>query len=80
MAQTRAMGCSAKHDDTTEGFIDHAQRAGMIFFAVVAVWAVAGFGFFWPAIVLLVGGMKLGAHARRVYFEPAVARGQRIER
>ena len=80
VAQTRGMWCSAKYDNTTDGFIAHAQRTGAIFFLSLVIWAVAGFGSFWPALVLLVLGMKLGVHARRVYFEPAVARGQRIER
>lgn len=75
------MGCNAnKYDNSPDGFIAHAQKTGSIFFLSLVIWAVAGFGYFWPAWVLLVCGMKLGVHARRVYFEPAVARGQRIER
>jgi hypothetical protein len=76
------MGCSANHDDTTDGFIAHAQKTGTIFFVSLLIWAVAGFGYFWPMWVLLVCGFKLGVHARRVYFgpEPAMARGQRLER
>ncbi len=74
------MGCSRQYDDTTEGFLAHAQKTGTIFFISLMIWALAGFGYFWPAWVLLFCGVKLGAHARRVYFEPAVARGQRLER
>jgi hypothetical protein len=38
-----------------------------IFAVCVAIWAVSGFGTFWPLWVLLFGGLSLGRHARRVY-------------
>jgi hypothetical protein len=72
------MGCAAarhgeRHgwrDESTEAFIAHAQKMAGIFAVCVAIWAVGGFGAFWPGWVLLFGGLSLGRHARRVYGGP----------
>jgi hypothetical protein len=63
--------CAGRYDNTTQGFIAHAQKTAMLFVVVLAVWALSGFGYFWPAWVLLFAGLKLGAHARRVYVHRA---------
>lgn len=60
------MGCR-RYADTQQAFIAHAQKAAGIFFITLVVWALSGAGYFWPGWVLLVMGLKLGNHARRVY-------------
>jgi hypothetical protein len=74
------MGC--RYDNTSEGFVAHAQKAAGILFVVLAVWALTGFGGFWPGWVLLFLGLSLGKHARQVYgrdradeFEPVPGSG-----
>jgi ABC-type phosphate transport system auxiliary subunit len=45
----------------------HAQRYGGAVMVCLVVWALSGFGYFWPAWVIVIGGLKLGFHARRAY-------------
>ena len=33
----------------------------------LTIWALSGFGAFWPGWVLLVCGLRLANHARRVF-------------
>jgi hypothetical protein len=61
-------GCGVRrYGDSKEAFIRHAQKMAGVFMVVLFIWAVTGFGAFWPGWVLLIGGLKLGNHARRVY-------------
>jgi hypothetical protein len=60
------VGCS-KYADTKESFIAHAQKVAGIFMVTLVIWALTGTGVFWPGLVLLGLGLKLGLHARRVY-------------
>jgi hypothetical protein len=61
-------GCGVRRSgDSKEAFIQHAQKMAGVFVVVLFIWAVTGFGAFWPGWVLLFGGLKLGNHARRVY-------------
>jgi hypothetical protein len=59
--------CAHRYDNTREGFIAHAQKSAVLFAIVLGIWALTGFVGFWPGWVLLFCGLKLGAHARRVY-------------
>ena len=60
-------GCSSHYDNTHRGFVQHAQKLGTILAICLVVWALTGFGVFWPMWVALVLGIKLAGHARRVY-------------
>ena len=60
-------GCSSHYGNTHRGFVQHAQKVGMIVLICVAVWAMTGFTGAWPMWVALVLGIKLAVHARRVY-------------
>jgi hypothetical protein len=59
--------CAHRSDNTRQGFIAHAQKSAVLFAIVLGIWAVTGFMGIWPVWVLLFCGLKLGAHARRVY-------------
>ncbi|MDQ1444267.1 MAG: hypothetical protein QOI20_731 [Acidimicrobiaceae bacterium] len=59
--------CRAGYEDTHHGFVRHAQRVAAILVVGLAVWALTGAGVFWPGWVALILGVKLAAHARRVY-------------
>jgi hypothetical protein len=59
-------GCG-KYDDSHRGFVKHAQKAAGIVFVCLLVWAVSGFGYFWPVWVVAGLGLALAGHARRVY-------------
>ena len=60
-------GCSSHYDNTHRGFVQHAQKLGMILAICLVVWTLTGFAGLWPMWVALVLGLKLAGHARRVY-------------
>ena len=45
----------------------HAERTGALVVVCIAVWLVAGAGYFWPIWVILFFGLRLGLLARRAY-------------
>jgi 4-hydroxybenzoate polyprenyltransferase len=57
----------ARADSNQRSFMWHAQRYGGAVLICLAIWALSGFGYFWPAWVIVIGGLKLGFHARSVY-------------
>jgi hypothetical protein len=57
----------ARADRNQRSFMWHAQRYGGLVLICLAIWALSGFGYFWPAWVIVIGGLKLGFHARSVY-------------
>jgi len=61
------MTAEARADRNQRSFMWHAQRYGGIVLLCLVIWALAGFGYFWPAWVIVIGGLKLGFHARRAY-------------
>jgi hypothetical protein len=61
------MSSEARAERTQRSFMWHAQRYGGIVLLCLVVWALAGFGYFWPAWVIVIGGLKLGFHARAAY-------------
>lgn len=64
-------GCVARYGTSRRGFLEHAQRVGVVAGVMLAIFVVSGFSMIWPLIVVAVSGMKLGAHARRVYWSDA---------
>jgi hypothetical protein len=61
------MSSEASADRNQRSFMWHAQRYGGVVLVCLVVWALSGFGYFWPAWVIVIGGLKLGFHARRAY-------------
>jgi hypothetical protein len=61
------MGGCQKYENTHRAFVAHAQRSGMLVLLCVAIWAITGFGTFWPVWVALFLGLRLANHARHVY-------------
>src|SRR5437660_8805742 len=61
------MTSEARADRNQRSFMWHAQRYGGIVLLCLVIWALTGFGYFWPAWVIVIGGLKLGFHARSVY-------------
>jgi hypothetical protein len=51
-------------------FMKHASCFGTMMAICLAIWALAGFGYFWPIWPLVIGGLKLGKHARETYGRP----------
>jgi hypothetical protein len=70
------MLCGFLHSGRNEGddaearqrsFVRHAQKVGSIIAICLTVWLLSGAGTFWPGWVILVLGIRLGAHARWAY-------------
>lgn len=61
------MSSDARADRQQRSFMSHAQRYGGVVLLCLVVWALSGFGYFWPAWVIVIGGLKLGFHAREAY-------------
>ncbi len=60
--------CARRYGTSRQGFIEHAQRTGVLAVVMLAIWAVSGFAMAWPLIVIAVAGAKLGMHARQAYW------------
>jgi signal transduction histidine kinase len=64
----------------SRGFAMHAGVSLVLFVEVVAIWALSGAGYFWPAWVLLGLGVMLGVHAAiAVRFRGQAERIARLE-
>ena len=61
------LSSEARAERTQRSFMSHAQRYGGLVLLCTVIWALAGFGYFWPAWVIVIGGLKLGFHAREAY-------------
>ncbi|MHB1924767.1 MAG: hypothetical protein ACYCSJ_08765 [Acidimicrobiales bacterium] len=48
-------------------FVSRAQRTGSLMVVCVVIWAVSGGGGFWPAWVILVGGLLIARQAYRTF-------------
>src|SRR4051794_6920873 len=58
-----------RDDRRQREFVSHAMRFGTVFAVCMAIWLLSGAGYFWPMWVLLIGGLKLGAHARHAFVD-----------
>ena len=48
-------------------FVNEAMKLGGVILICIAIWLLTGAGTFWPAWVILIGGLRLGFHAREVF-------------
>lgn len=48
-------------------FVHDAMKLGGAVVICITIWALTGAGMFWPAWVIVIGGMKLGVQAREVF-------------
>ena len=65
-----------------KGLLVHAQVTGLIGAVLIVVWALAGFGTFWPAWAMFGLALALGAHAIVVHRErlPQARERELVER
>jgi hypothetical protein len=54
-------------DRRQRDFVADATKFGSIVLLCVAIWLLSGAGYFWPAWVIVIGGLRLGFQAREVY-------------
>ncbi|HVA43271.1 MAG TPA: hypothetical protein VNF50_07305 [Acidimicrobiales bacterium] len=56
-----------RHSSSLRHFVARAQRTGFLMVVCVAIWALGGGGAFWPAWVILVGGLLIARQAYRTF-------------
>ena len=50
-----------------QSFMKHVRCFATMMAICLTIWLLAGAGFFWPVFPMVIGGVKLGNHARDIY-------------
>ena len=58
------------YEKRQRAFMKHATCFGTMMAICLTIWLLAGAGYFWPAWPMVIGGLKLGKHARDTYGQP----------
>lgn len=56
-----------RHSSSLGRFVRTAQRTGTLMVVCVVIWIIGGGGSFWPAWVILAGGLLLARQAYRTF-------------